>query len=104
MNDYYDKVRSLSEEKLSEEIEKITKRLLSSNPASPVYNQLLSMLETAESFYMEKIVLESSKKDKDQIIEIGSIQSDEYTPDYSNENLAYVVAKTYVNDSRGGSQ
>lgn len=99
MFDYYDKIMSLSEEKLTEEIERISKRLLKTNPTSPTYNQLLNMLDTAESAYQEKIMIQMHKKSKDEVINIGEIEKDEYTPDYTEDDLVIVVARTYLSDN-----
>ena len=45
MFDYYDYVNGLTEAKLVTEIEKLNKRLFKTNATSPVYTQLLNMID-----------------------------------------------------------
>jgi hypothetical protein len=104
MIDYYDKIVNLNDEKLSEEIERITRRLFKVSPQSPTYNQLLNMLEIAESMYMEKLMIESAKNNKDEVINIGEIESVEYTPDYTEEDLVIITARAYLNKGQGNKK
>jgi tRNA A37 N6-isopentenylltransferase MiaA len=97
MFDYYTKVHNMSEEKLVEEIQNLYKKLMSMNTQGTVYNQLLDMLDTATAAYGEKLHVSRFKnKEKDAVIDIGSINSETYIPDYSREELLLAVVEQYI--------
>jgi hypothetical protein len=95
--DYYEKFVALSEDKLSDEIRGLTKRLLAISPQSGMYDQLLNMLHTAESIYEEKIMVAKFRgSESNSVINIGSIDESVYTPDYSREELLDAVVTLYL--------
>jgi len=100
--DYVAKLYGLSEDKVSQEIMNLHKRLATVNSTSPIYNQLLEMLDTAEAIRQEKMIMASLKDEdkQDQVIDIGSIESVVYTPIYSQEEFLDVVARMYI-DNKG---
>lgn len=100
MFDYYTKVHSMNEEKLVEEMQKLHKKIASINPQSPIYDQLLNMVQTAESAYYEKLTVNRIKnKSTASIIEIGTIAEQVYVPDYSAEELLLAVVSLYTNNN-----
>jgi hypothetical protein len=92
----------MNADKISQEISNISKKLSKVNSSSPIYNQLLDMLQTAESVHREKLFLSSLKpEDKaDSAIEIGSVESVVYTPIYSQEEFLQVVANMYIDKGK----
>lgn len=95
MFDFYSYAYSLSEDKLFEEIEKINKKLLNTNPNSPIYNQLLDMRDTASMAYGEILAKKRIKKE-DTVLEIGTIESTEYTPDYKEDDVLNIIVQSYI--------
>lgn len=95
MFDYYIHVQRLKEEELVAEIEKLTKQLMTMYAASPMYQQVLDMLHTAQEAYQEKQVLARAKDLKDEVIEIGTIRSEVEHPDYSKEELLNITVEQY---------
>lgn len=97
MFDYYDKVHSMSDDKLVEEIQNLYKKLSVINAQSPIYNQILDMLSTAESTYHERLTVNRIKnKSGSSVIEIGSVDESVYTPDYSTDELLLAVVSQYT--------
>lgn len=85
----------MSEEKLIEEIEKLNKKMFTMNPGTPMFNQLQGMLETAQMAYGE-VLMKRRVKTEDSVMEIGTIESTEYTPDYSKQDLLNVLVQGYL--------
>lgn len=100
--DYIADLYRMSEDKVSQEIMNLHKKLARVNSNSPIYNQLLEMLESAETIRQEKIFLSSLKEEdrKDTVVEIGTIDSVVYTPIYSQEDLLEVVARMYLDKDK----
>ncbi len=98
--DYIAKLYNMSEDKISQEIMNLHKKLATVNGNSPIYSQLLEMLDTAEAIRQEKMIMSSLKEEdkKDTVVEIGSVDSVVYTPIYSQEEFLETVAKMYIND------
>jgi hypothetical protein len=96
MFDYYDYVNKLSEDKLVTEIDKITKRLLSTSPTSPVAGQLQGMLDLANQAYQDSL-FKSRVKKEDTVIDIGEMESVDYIPDeYSKDELMIEIVRSYL--------
>lgn len=100
MIDYYDKVQRMSEKKLSEEHARLVKMLTKTNPTSPVYQQLLNMHDTLEEAILERTLARNITDTTDEVIDIGEIQSDVHTPDYSSDELLNVVVQQYIDKHR----
>lgn len=95
--DFYAHIQSLPEDKLIAEIEKMNKQLFKLNPSSPMYNQLLSMIETARTAHAELQYTNRFKNQEDKIIEIGTIEEHIVTPDYSKQELLLAIVEQYTN-------
>ena len=95
MFDYYDYVHGLNESKLVLELEKLHKRLFKTPQTSPVYDQLLNMIEMAQSAYTDTLYAQRIKIE-DKVIEIGETDHDEYTPDYSREDIVNAYIEVYT--------
>jgi hypothetical protein len=98
--DYIANLYSMSDDKLSLEITNLNKKLSRVNSISPIYGQILEMIDNAEAVRRERIMSSKfSAEDRvDSIIEIGSVESVVYTPVYSQEEFLSVVAKMYLNN------
>ena len=94
MFDYYEHVHSLKEDKLTDEIQQLNKRLMKTDPASPVYAQLLGMLSHAESAYQD-IIYASRIKNESTVLDIGEMESTTYTPDYSESSVLEALVNSY---------
>lgn len=96
MLEYYDRVHQLSDEKLMDEIEGLNKKIAKmKNPNAAIYEQLVQMLEIAQSAYQESM-LRRRVKTEDTVLNIGDIQGEVYQPDYSDEKLLEVLVQGYV--------
>lgn len=92
----------MNDDKLSQEIMNLNNKLARIKNISPMYNQLLGMLDAAESVRQERMQY-SKYTDKDKVdsaIEIGTIESVVYTPIYSQAEFLEVVAKMYINKGK----
>jgi hypothetical protein len=100
--DYIAKLYSMSEDKVSQEIMNLHKKLAKVNSTSPIYNQLLEMLDNAEAVRQEKMIMSSLKDEdkKDTAVEIGTIDSVVYTPIYSQEDFLEMVARMYLDKDK----
>jgi len=96
--DYIANLYSMNDDKLSSEIMNLNKKLSRVNSVSPIYGQILEMINTAEAVRHERMMSSKfSAEDRvDSIIEIGSVESVVYTPIYSQEEFLSVVAKMYL--------
>jgi hypothetical protein len=96
MTDYYQKTQNLAQDKLHEEIKRINDQLAKTNQSSPMFNQLLNMLETAQGALDEKMAIERSKNQKDSAINIGSVESTVIEPDYDRDEILDAVVTAYT--------
>lgn len=96
--DYIANYYSMSADKLSQEILNLYKKLYRINSQSPMYNQVLELINTAEAINREKMMMAKfTDEDKeDKAIDIGEVESVVYTPVYSQEEFLEVVAKMYL--------
>lgn len=94
MEDYYTKVYELPEDKLVVEIERLNKQLFKINATSPIYNQLVDMISIANDAY-DEMCYKKRVKVEDKIIEIGTVDQETFTPDYSKEVLLNAVVQQY---------
>lgn len=101
MFDYYSHVNSLDEDKLILEIEKLTKRMLKTSAGSPIFAQLQSYLEMANSAYQDRIWTQRIKNEN-TVMDIGEIESTVTEPDYTKQELVSDIVKTYIESPRQG--
>lgn len=95
--DYYDKLRTLNAEKTLDEVQDLYKKIMRINPSSPIHGQILDMIEMAESYYRELLILETSKNLKTEVIEIGTIESKKEEAEISNDALFKMLVDSYKN-------
>jgi len=103
MIDNYQKYQSMSLDDLLDEIEKINKHLFKLREGTPMFNQLMSMRSLADATYKEKSLLAMQKSNKNppsEILDIGEIDSVEYTPDYDDDTILNNVVESYTKTLR----
>ncbi len=98
--DYYSHIYSLTEDKLVQEIEKLNKKLFRISASSPMYGQLLDMINTAQTAHAEMQYVRRVKDHSDKIIEIGEVTEHIVTPNYSSDELLVAVVEQYTNKGR----
>ncbi len=98
--DYYSHIYSLPEDKLVQEIEKLNKQLFKINAGSPMYGQLMDMINTAQTAHAEMQYVRRVKDPTDKIIEIGEVTEHIVTPNYSSDELLVAVVEQYTNKGR----
>ena len=99
MFDYYAHVHAMDESKLNAEIKKLHDNLFRLDPESPMYNQLLDMVDIANSAYNDMVYAARFKDAKDEAMEIGTMESSVNTPDYTKAELLTAVVTAYKTDS-----
>lgn len=92
--DYYVKYHEMDEDKLLDEIEVLNKRAFKIRN-SALRNQLLDMIKVAQEAYKEKQYVKKFKDAKDEVIEIGSIESEIVRTDYTKEELLVAIVDAY---------
>jgi len=97
MFDYYSHVNEMKEEKLIEEIQNLNKRLMKTDPVSPIHAQLLNMLQMAQDAYND-ILYARTIKNENAVIDIGEIESTEKQPDYDSDDILTALVQEYTKD------
>ena len=80
---------SMTQEELLEKNKEYTMQLQKINGNSPLYQQVLDLQTQCQQAYNEKMFMSIQKeklKEPEKIIEIGEINSEEYSPDYDDVN------------------
>jgi len=92
--DFYIKYSEMSEDELLTEIEMLNKKLFKYKGGPEIRNQLLNMIQTAESFYREQMMMKRIKKE-DTVLEIGTIESSVTEEMYSDKELLEFLVTSY---------
>ena len=98
---------SMTQEELLEKNKEYTMQLQKINGNSPIYQQILDLQTQCQQAYNEKMFMSLQReklKEPEKIIEIGEIQSEEYSPDYDDDGdkLAKAVADLYRSKDGNG--
>lgn len=96
MFDYYSHVNNLDEKNLIVEMDKLQKQLMKTSQSSPVYDQILGMMAMAQEAYGDWVALEQHKNVKDEVLEIGTIDSDVSEIDYTKDELLDAIVTAYI--------
>lgn len=96
MTDYYQKLTTLSEPDLMSEIKRIQDRLFKLSPEHPMFAQLQDMMAMATQQHQEMMYMSRNKDLKDEVLEIGEMESTDYTPDYTNQELLNITVDSYT--------
>lgn len=95
MFDYYEHLQSMTEEKIVAEIQKLNNQLFKMDPNNPMFEQIMNMLDMANHTYNDIVVTSRFKDAKDEAMDIGYMESEESTPDYSKQELLDAVVTAY---------
>ena len=96
MDNYWEKIQTLNEDKLFEESKNITTKLYAISQASPMYNQLQDMLEMINERQRDLVLLAREEINKTpDVLDIGQIETVVHTPDYSKAELITYMANFY---------
>lgn len=89
----------MNPEKLLDKIQELNKKLFKVNQQSPMFSQLRAIISEAQTVYQEHLYVErfnSVKEEDDGVISIGEIESEVYTPDYSDNMVLSTVVQSYI--------
>jgi hypothetical protein len=88
MDEYFLKIQHMKEDVLFEEMKKLNQKLYAINQTSPMFQQITDMLAMCKERHKDLILEYKEKNDKTpEILEIGEIESEVYTPEYSEQEL-----------------
>ena len=93
-NPFVDFTRFTTEDLLKEN-QKYTKQLYNMNGSSPLYQYILDLREACQTEYNERMFIQANKdkiKEQEQVLDIGAIESTEYTPDYMDDEELFLKA------------
>lgn len=96
MFDYYDHVNNMSEDKLHQEVERVFKKLFTTTPGTPIYEQLLDCLDQANEALNDKRMLRQFAGQKDEVINIGEMESEVHHTKYDPEELLLATVHAYT--------
>ena len=85
----------MSTEDLLKENQKYTKQLYKMDGSSPLYQYILDLRESCQHEYNERMYIQANKekiKQPEQVLNMGEIASEEYTPNYMNDQEVFIKA------------
>lgn len=99
------KFQSMSLDKLHDEIRALNERKSKMRPGSQIYHQLGQMIQMANEIAREKQMVENfnyrqKNKPDSAVVDIGEIQENVYTPDYSGDELLNILVQEYREDPK----
>jgi hypothetical protein len=102
MSDFFDKVQALeSTDKVCEEIKVLNEKLFRLNEASPMWQQVKGMIDICHHRQQELMAHQMEELDKTpDVLEIGEIQSQVYTPEYSEQELLTTLTNFYSKEDK----
>lgn len=93
-NPFIDFTRFTTEDLLKEN-QKYTKQLYKMDGKSPLYQYLLDLREACQKEYNERMFIQANKdkiKEQEQVLNIGEIESVDYTPNYMDDEELFLKA------------
>lgn len=94
----------MDQSKLLDKITELNKRLFQMNQRSSVFNQLRGIISEAQQVYSEKLAVDrynAQNEERSEVINIGEIESEVYTPDYSEGNpILDAVVSSYTQETK----
>jgi hypothetical protein len=96
--DYWQRIQTLNEDQLLDEIKKVQDKLFKLNNQTMMRLQLNDMLSMAQTRYNDMLQFkmnEMREESEPEVIELGEIESVAYTPNYSKEELLTDLVKFY---------
>jgi len=96
----------MTPEKLLDKITELNKRLFKMNQRSPMYNQMRAIIGEAQAVYQEGLMMakfNAQNEERDEVINIGDIESEVYTPDYGETTVLDTMVKAYTGGNKDAS-
>lgn len=93
----------MTPEKLLDKITELNKRLFKMNQRSPMYNQMRAIIGEAQAVYQEGLMMSkfnAQNEERDDVINIGDIESVVYTPDYNEKTVIDTVVNSYIGGNK----
>lgn len=97
---------ALTTDDLLKENQKYTKQLYKMDSSSPLYQYILDLRDQCQLEYNERMFISMNKdkiKEQEQVLDIGAIDSVEYTPNYMNDEELFLkaVVDSYKDKNNG---
>tara|TARA_R110001592_G_scaffold87400_2_gene258144 strand:+ start:9158 stop:9571 length:414 start_codon:yes stop_codon:yes gene_type:complete len=98
MSDFFDRVQTMNSDRIFEEIKTLNEKLFGLNEANPIYHQIRDMIDVCHLRQSDLMAVQMEGLDKTpDVLEIGEIVSEVYTPDYSEQDLITTLTNFYSN-------
>ena len=103
--DYYSEVNAMTEEKIGDEIRRLTTALFKMHPESPMFQQVQSMLDMAQEAQLDKMYLRKYKdKPTDQALEIGTVNSEVKELNYDDQQMLNAIVTSYTKELKDDNE
>mgnify|MGYP005673282575 CR=1 FL=1 len=98
MSDFFERVQTMNSDRVFEEIKTLNEKLFGLNEANPIYHQIRDMIEVCHLRQSDLMAVQMEEIDKTpDVLDIGEIVSEVYTPDYSEQDLITTLTNFYSN-------
>lgn len=98
MMDYEIKVQNMDEKQVHEELTRLMNMLLTMRPETAMHQQILGMYELVQLRQQE--LMQLANPPSSETIDLGTVDSSEYYPDYSRQELLDVTVTQYIQEPR----
>ena len=99
MSDYYFKVDGMNNDQLLTEMETLRKKQFNVKTDTPIWFQIQDMIDFCTQEYQARVMRETLKNEKSSdVMDIGEIDSVDYTPDYSERDTFVEMVSFYSGD------
>ena len=99
MSDYYFKIDAMSNDQILTEMETLRKKQFTVKSETPIWYQIQDMIDFCTQEYQARVMRERLKNDKSSdVMDIGEIDSVDYTPDYSERDTFVEMVSFYSGD------
>ena len=103
--DFFEKVQTMNEDKLIEEMQNLNKKLFSIRKEGDIRQQVENMLGIVQDRYNTMMALKRIEADKTpDVLNIGEIEEVVTTPDYSQNELITYFSHFYSGDKISSKQ
>jgi len=99
MSDYYFKIDAMSNDQILTEMETLRKKQFTVKSETPIWYQIQDMIDFCSQEYQARVMRERASNDKSSdVMDIGEIDSVDYTPDYSERDTFVEMVSFYSGD------
>ena len=96
MSDFFQRVQTMNSDRVFEEIKTLNEKLFGLNEASPIYHQIRDMIDVCNMRQSDLMATQMEENDKTpDVLDIGEIVSEVYTPEYSEQDLITTLSNFY---------